>query len=106
MVKLYGKMMENAYGTYYERFRILNATERDNAVTRAELFPEGESYADGKIMHQMLSSRIVKRDKANTYWLDESVVSNPGKVLLNRFSIIVGGVLLALVIIFVREHVM
>lgn len=97
-------MMDNAYGPYYERFRILKATCRDMAVTRAELFPEGESYADGKIMHQMLSSGIVKRDKMNTYWLDESVASNPNKVLLNRLMIVVCGIGLGLAIVFAREY--
>lgn len=106
MSKLYGKMMDNAYGPYYERFRILKATSKEMAVPRAELFPEGESYMDGKVMHQMLSSGIVKRDRVNTYWLDESVVANPGKVLLNRVMIIVGAVIFAMVILFVREHVL
>lgn len=106
MANIYGKMMDDAYGSYYERFRILKALSKEAAVPRAELFPEGESYRDGKMMHKMLSSGIVKRVGANKYWLDESVVSNPNGVLLNRVLVIVGAVIFAFVYMFIRENIM
>ena len=67
----YKDMLDSAFTEYYERFRKLNALSKENAVTRAELFPDGETMIDADRMHKMLSMDIVKRVGVNRYWLDE-----------------------------------
>ncbi len=89
MAKKYKAMMDQAFGAYYERFRALNATTKENAVTRDELFPEGESVIDSDRMHKMLSMEIVKRVGVNRYWLDEKRAEDGTGVLKQRIIIIV-----------------
>lgn len=89
MSKKYKAMMDQAFGAYYERFRALNATTKENAVTRDELFPEGESVIDSDRMHKMLSMEIVKRVGVNRYWLDEKRAEDGTGVLKQRIIIIV-----------------
>ena len=93
----YGKMLEETYGVYYERFRALGATSKETAVTKEELFPEGETLVDRDRMHKMLSSEIVKRQGANKYWLNEKMASDPGRVLKQRLLVLVGGIILGVV---------
>ncbi len=89
MSDLYGKMMDDTFGPYYERFRQLNALSKENAVTKAELFPEGQSLLDPDRMHKMLSAGIVKRAGLNRYWLDESRAADSKGVLKQRILIII-----------------
>lgn len=103
MSNLYGKMLDDTFGSYYERFRELNALSKETAVTKEELFPEGQSLLDPDRMHKMLSSGIVKRQGANRYWLDESVVSNPTGVLKQRFMVLLLAVVFAAVLIAVDK---
>ncbi len=88
MSKTYGKMMDDAFGKYYERFRKLNALSKEGAVRRKELFPEGESLIDTDRMHKMLSAGIVKRVGFNKYWLDENRAANGNDVLKQRLLIL------------------
>ncbi len=99
MANLYGKMLDNTFAPYYERFRALNALSKETAVTKEELFPEGQSLLDPDRMHKMLSAQIVKRVDGNRYWLDESVASNPNKVLKQRFMVLALGIVFALILI-------
>jgi len=103
MSKLYGKMMDDAYGPYYEKFRALGALSKETAVTYEELFPEGMDMLDRDRMHKMLSSEIVKRVGMNKYWLNEKVANNPGWVLRQRLLVIAAAIVLALVYLFLQN---
>ena len=103
MAKQYQKMLDGAFGEYYERFRALNALSADTAVTRAELFPNGESLTDRDRMHKMLSMEIVKRAGAGCYWLDESRAANGNGVLKQRLIIIAIALVLGLALGILRR---
>ena len=94
----YKDMLDSAFTEYYERFRKLNALSKENAVTRAELFPDGETMIDADRMHIMLSMDIVKRVGVNRYWLDEKRAADGNSVLKQRIIIIVIAVVLGLAI--------
>ena len=99
----YQEMLDSAFAEYYDRFRRLNALSRENAVTRAELFPEGESRIDADRMHKMLSMEVVKRVGLNRYWLDEKRAADGNGVLKQRLLIIVLAVILGLGIAYLRQ---
>ena len=103
MAKSYKEMMDDAFGTYYDRFRALNALSRETAVTRAELFPEGETVIDADRMHKMLSMEVVKRVGMNRYWLDEKRAADGNGVLKQRLLMIVIAVVLGLGIALLRN---
>lgn len=103
MANGYGKMMDAAYGSYYERFRALGAVSEDKAVERKQLFPHGEDLHDAEVMHKMLSSGIVKRVGMNHYWLDEELVSNPGVVLKQRLLVVLAAFALAGVLLLLNH---
>lgn len=88
MLNSYQEQLDSAFGKYYERFRELNAISKENAVTAAELFPEGESLIDADRMHKMLSMEIVKRVGMNRYWLDEKRAASGNSVLKQRLILI------------------
>ena len=94
----YHDMLDSAFTEYYERFRKLNALSKETAVTRDELFPEGESLTDADRMHKMLSMDIVKRVGVNRYWLDEKRAADGKGVLKQRILIIVIAVIIGLTI--------
>lgn len=94
----YKEMMDQAFGAYYERFRALHATSAENAVTKDELFPQGESRRDAEAMHKMLSMEVVKRVDRNRYWLDEARAADGKAVLKQRILIIVLALILGLTI--------
>lgn len=94
----YQDMLDSAFSEYYERFRKLNALSKETAVTRNELFPEGESLTDADRMHKMLSMDIVKRVGVNRYWLDEKRAADGKGVLKQRILIIVIAVIIGLTI--------
>ena len=94
----YQEMMDSAFEAYYARFRELNALSKEDAVTREELFPDGESMIDRDKMHKMLSMDIVKRVGMNRYWLDEKRAADGNGVLKQRILIIVIAVVLGLAI--------
>ena len=94
----YQDTLDSAFGEYYDRFRKLNALSEENAVTRAELFPDGESMIDADRMHKMLSMNIVKRVGMNRYWLDEKRAADGNGVLKQRILLIVVAVVLGLAI--------
>jgi len=100
----YGKMLDDVFSEYYEKFRALGALSKETAVTYEVLFPEGMPPLGPDRMHKMLSMGIVKRVGLNKYWLDEKVLANPNKILLQRLLLIVVAVVLALVVVFVRQH--
>ena len=85
----YQDMLDSAFKKYYDRFRKLNALSEENAVTRDQLFPEGESMIDRDRMHKMLSMDIVKRVGLNRYWLDEKRAADGNGVLKQRIIVIV-----------------
>ena len=85
----YQEMLDSAFSAYYDRFRELGALSKENAVTLAELFPNGENAIDRDKMHKMLSMEIVKRVGMNRYWLDEKRAANGNGVLKQRIMIIV-----------------
>ena len=99
----YKDMLDSAFSEYYARFRELNATSRENAVTRAELFPDGESRIDADRMHKMLSMDIVKRVGMNRYWLDEKRAADGNGVLKQRILLIVIALVLGLTIGILRR---
>ena len=103
MAKSYKDMMDSAFGTYYDRFRELNALSKETAVTRAELFPDGESVIDADRMHKMLSMEVVKRVGMNRYWLDEKRAADGNGVLKQRILMIVIAVILGLGIALLRN---
>ena len=94
----YKDMLDSAFTAYYERFRKLNALSKENAVTRAELFPDGETMIDADRMHKMLSMDIVKRVGVNRYWLDEKRAADGNGVLKQRIFMIVIAVIIGLTI--------
>ena len=94
MGNTYKNMMDQAFEEYYERFRALNAVTKENAVTKAELFPDGESLIDRSRMHKMLSMEIVKRAGMSRYWLDENRAEDGNGVLKQRLIMIVIAVIL------------
>ena len=94
----YKDMLDSAFTEYYERFRKLNALSKENAVTRAELFPDGETMIDADRMHKMLSMDIVKRVGINRYWLDEKRAADGNGVLKQRIIMIVIAVIIGLTI--------
>lgn len=96
MAKSYKDMLDQAFSEYYDRFRKLHATTKENAVTREELFPNGESMIDRDRMHKMLSMDIVKRVGLNRYWLDEKRAADGKAVLRQRILLIVIAVILGL----------
>ena len=103
MSNVYGNMMDSAFGPYYERFRALKATSEETAVPRNQIFPEGESLRDKDAMHKMLSTGVVKRVGMNNYFLDEELIANPNKVLMQRLFIILGAVAFAGVLLLLRH---
>ncbi len=94
----YQQMLDSAFEKYYTRFRELRAISQENAVTREELFPEGESVIDRDRMHKMLSMNIVRRTGLNRYWLDEKRASDGKGVLKQRIIMIVIAIILGLTI--------
>ena len=103
MGKYYQKMMDDAFGEYYERFRTLNATTKERAVTIAELFPVEKPFLFRKTFRKMLSMEIVKRVGINKYWLDEERANDSNGVLKQRIMIIVVAVIIAVVIILLEK---
>lgn len=90
-------MLDSAFEKYYARFRELRALSEEDAVTREELFPEGESMIDRDQMHKMLSMNIVRRVGLNRYWLDEKRASDGSGVLKQRLILIAVAVVLGLI---------
>ena len=99
MADLYKKMLDDTFTKYYERFRELNALSKENAVTKAELFPDGQNLLDPDRMHKMLSAGIVKRVGFNRYWLDENRANDSKGILKQRLLIVVLGLILGLVLV-------
>lgn len=104
MKNVYGKMLDDVFSPYYERFRELGALSKETAVTKAELFPEGQSLLDPDRMHKMLSAGIVKRAGANRYWLNEKMASNPNAVLKQRLMVILAAIIFAAVILILQKY--
>lgn len=98
MANNYQQMLDQAFTSYYDRFRELRATSKETAVTREELFPDGETLIDTDRMHKMLSMEIVKRVGMNRYWLDEKRAADGNGVLKQRILIIVIAVVLGVTI--------
>jgi len=94
----YQKMLDSAFEKYYARFRALKAVSEENAVTREELFPQGESMTDRDRMHKMLSMNIVRRVGLNRYWLDEERAADGNGVFKQRILLILIAVVLGLTI--------
>ena len=94
----YQQMLDSAFEKYYARFRDLKAVSEENAVTREELFPEGETMIDRDRMHKMLSMNIVRRVGLNRYWLDEKKAADGNGVLKQRIIMIVIAVILGVAI--------
>lgn len=94
----YQQMLDSAFENYYTRFRELGAVSQENAVTREELFPEGETAIDRDRMHKMLSMNIVKRVGMNRYWLDEKRAADGNGVLKQRLILIAVAVVLGVTI--------
>ena len=98
MAESYKELLDGAFEEYYNRFRELNALSKENAVTRAELFPNGETLIDADRMHKMLSMEIVKRVGMNRYWLDEKRAADGKGVLKQRVILIVIALVVGLAI--------
>ncbi len=98
MAKKYKEMLDKAFTKYYDRFRELNAVTKENAVTREELFPDGESMVDADRMHKMLSMDIVKRVGMNRYWLDEKRAEDGKGVLKQRIIVILIAVIIGVTV--------
>lgn len=98
MAESYKELLDGAFEEYYNRFRELNALSKENTVTRAELFPNGETLIDADRMHKMLSMEIVKRVGMNRYWLDEKRAADGKGVLKQRVILIVIALVLGLAI--------
>ncbi len=94
----YKEMLDSAFSSYYARFRGLGALSKENAVTREELFPDGETVIDRDKMHKMLSMEIVKRVGVNRYWLDEKRAAGGNSVLKQRIIMIVIAVIFGVVL--------
>ncbi len=99
MADNYKKMMDDTFGKYYERFRELNATSKENAVTVDELFPDEKPFLFHDRMHKMLSMEVVKRVDLDRYWLDEKRAADGKGVLKQRILMVVIAIAIALVII-------
>lgn len=99
----YKDMLDSAFAQYYDRFRELNAVSKENAVTRADLFPDGETMIDTDRMHKMLSMDIVKRVGMNRYWLDEKRAADGKGVLKQRIIMIVVALIIGLTIGILRR---
>ena len=99
MADMYKNMLDGAFSKYYERFRELNALSKETAVTKEELFPDGQNLLDPDRMHKMLSAGIVKRVGFNRYWLDENRANDSKGILKQRLLIIVFGVIFGLVLV-------
>ena len=99
MADLYKKMLDDTFTKYYERFRELNALSKENAVTKAELFPDGQNLLDPDRMHKMLSAGIVKRVGFNRYWLDENRANDSKGILKQRLLIVVLGLIFGLILV-------
>ena len=91
----YQQMLDSAFEKHYARFRELRAVSEENAVSREELFPEGESMIDRDRMHKMLSMNIVRRVGLNRYWLDEKKAADGNGVLKQRLILIAIAAVLA-----------
>lgn len=85
----YQDMLDSAFGKYYERFRELNALSAENAVTRSELFPNGETMTDRDRIHKMLSMDVVKRVDMDRYWLDEGKAADGNGVFKQRVILVI-----------------
>lgn len=96
----YQKMLDDAFKEYYDRFKELNATSREKAVTMKELFPNGRPLMAGDRMHKMLSFGVVKRVGLNKYWLDEDKASDGNGILKERLLIFVAAIGIALILLF------
>lgn len=94
----YQDMLDSAFTPYYDRFRELNALSKESAVTRRELFPDGETMVDTDRMHKMLSMNIVKRAGMDRYWLDEKRAADGNGVLKQRIIMILIALILGLTI--------
>ena len=94
MADLYKKMLDDAFENYYARFRLLNALSKENAVTKDELFPDGQNLIDPDRMHKMLSTGIVKREGLDRYWLDEERARDSKGILKQRLLVLVLGLIL------------
>ncbi len=103
MANSYKDLLDSAFAEYYERFRELNALSKENAVTRSELFPNGETLTDSDRMHKMLSMDIVKREGLNRYWLDENRAADGKGVLKQRIILIVVAVIIGLTVGILRR---
>ena len=103
MSNTYQKMLDSAFDAYYERFKKCNALSPENAVTKADLFPEGQSWIDADRMHKMLSMGIVKRVGLNRYWLDEDKTTDSNGILKQRILIIIVAVILGLLLAFLKN---
>lgn len=98
MADMYKNMLDGAFSKYYERFRELNALSKETAVTKEELFPDGQNLLDPDRMHKMLSMGIVKRVGLNRYWLDEKRANDGKGVLKQRIWILVIALILGTVL--------
>lgn len=103
MSDAYQKMLDSAFTEYYARFKKCNALSPENAVTREELFPDGQSPIDADRMHKMLSMGIVKRVGMNRYWLDEDKATDSKGILKQRILMIVLAVVLGLLLAFLKN---
>jgi hypothetical protein len=99
MADTYKKMMDDTFKKYYERFRDLNATSKEYAVTIDELFPDDKPLLFHDRMHKMLSMGVVKRVGIDRYWLDEKRAADGKGVLKQRIMILVIAAIIALVLI-------
>ena len=88
--------MNKLFEPYINRFRELNADSEENAVTKEQLFSNKQTFSDSNVMHKMLSSGMVKRVDMNKYWLDEKVVANPKGILLQRYGVIILGIIIGI----------
>lgn len=104
MANMYGKMLDSAFSAYYERFKAAGALSKETAVSPEQLFPEGQDLLDHDGMHKMLSMGIVKRVGLNKYWLDEKVLENPNKILLQRLILIAVAVVLGVAAALICKH--
>lgn len=94
----YKDMLDSAFTKYYDRFRERNALSKETAVTRDELFPEGETMVDVNRMHKMLSMNIVKRVGLDRYWLDEKRAADGNSVLKQRIILIAIAVVVGVIV--------
>lgn len=103
MAGFYKKQLDSTFSKYYERFRRLNATSPENAVTKEELFREDLPFLAYDRMHKMLSMGIVKRVGTNRYWLDENKATDGNSVLKNRILVIVAAALIFAILIILDQ---